>query len=187
MATLAALGVAKNVVFFDIFGHPSAAHGSQGVPKPPWPPLGVVQNLAFFSIFGHPSEPQGAQRGSLVALAAQKRTFSCVFRTRNHKLQQKRVFWAFRPPQTAPGRSGPKIATGAIKNALLGRFLEGGFFGKYAFVHKPRTHKNANPIHTYTQTHPSLCLRAHTHIHAYTQTHPSFCLNLGKSLQTRGK
>ena len=33
-----------------------------------------------------------------------------------------------------------------------------------------RQGKNANFIHTYTQTHPSFCLRAHTHIRTHTDT-----------------
>ena len=32
LATLAALGVAPKLAFLRIFGHPSAAHGPQGVP-----------------------------------------------------------------------------------------------------------------------------------------------------------
>ena len=37
LATLAAPGVAKSHVFLRIFGHPSAAHGPQECPWPPWP------------------------------------------------------------------------------------------------------------------------------------------------------
>ena len=93
-------------------------------------------------------------------------------------------FGHFDPPKRPLGARGQKLPREQSKMLSWDAFWRAEIFGKSALVHKPRTHKNANPIHTYTQTHPSLCLRAHTHIHTYTQTHPSFCLRAHTHIHT---
>ena len=111
--------------------------------------------FSFFKAFPHP-EPQIATKARVLGIST--------------------------PPKRPLGARGQKLPREQSKMLSWDAFWRAFFFGKSALVHKPRTHKNANPIHTYTQTHPSLCLRAHTHIHAYTQTHPSLCLRSHKHI-----
>ena len=133
----------------------------------------VAKNLAIFSMFGHPSEPQGGQRGSLVALVAQKHTFSYVFRTRKRKLKQNTHFWHFDlPPKRALGARGKTLPGKQSKLLSWDVFWRADCFGKVVLVHKHRTHKNANPMHTYTQTtHRFASARIHTYTHTRKHTH----------------
>ena len=121
---------------------------------------------AFLATPVSPKEPKGAPWSPWLLKNARFHVFSAPGTTNCNK---NTCFGHFDPPQTAPGRSGPKIATGAIKNALLGRFLEGGFFWKicpctqtpYTQKRKPHTH-----IHTNTPIALPPCAYTHSHIHA---------------------